>query len=216
MKTRIELFSTIGIPLFLLVSCSTSKTMISDRIYGTQSAWTILPTYTYYPTYAVQPTIIQEVTKIILVTETNSPTSIYSATLTPTITQPIILTKGSGTIIAFINQDGIRMSYFDLDTGKNVDDETSDIGFWVSCGSGCFPGVSTRNGAISFIFGKQEPSYEDCAENMFSETYQISYKYICFKTNANNFSVFKIILYCSNRDGSDTITFLYKTWKQSE
>jgi len=214
--------------IFLLISCSPSKSLLAIYLYGTQSAWTIHPTFTYYPTYTIQPTFtyyptytfqpttIKEITRLVIVTETNTPTLIFSLTKTPTKTLPIILTTGYGILEAYRNQDGGPLSYFDLDLGKNVNDKTSDIEFSVSCGSACFPFVGPVNGAISFIFGRREPSYEDCLENMVSESYQISDLYICVMTNSQNISVIKIGFPIQREKGSWKLAFYYKTWRHPE
>ncbi|MBN2244187.1 MAG: hypothetical protein JW793_15985 [Acidobacteria bacterium] len=110
------------------------------------------------------------------------------------------------------------MSYFDLDTGENGDEKASDLAFWESCGTGCFPGISLLHGAEGFIFGHREPSYQDCAEIMFSEfEYEFySYQYICIRTNSDNIAMFKIMLDCdSDADGTHTLTFIYTTWKSA-
>jgi hypothetical protein len=205
--------------LFILAcfSCSPSKSVLGDEIHAVQSSWTRPPTYTYYPAYTNPPTTVEEITKVVVITETDAPTSIFTATLTPTKTLPAILSSGSGVMKAFTNKEQIPMSYFDLDTGTNGDKAASDIAFWVSCGSGCFPTAYPANGAVGFVFGRKEPGYEDCAENMTSEDIQWTFQYICLKTNSNNIAMFKIVLYCyTNADGTDSIEFIYKTWKSSE
>ncbi len=213
MKKKFEYIIIAYLLALLLISCSPSKDMIATYIYGTQTDWTIQPTYTNYPTYTFQHTKVKEITRIIIMTETYTPTPKYSLTITPTTTLPIIITTGYGILQAIPNQDGIYMSYFDLDTGNNGDNKTSDIEFSVGCGSACFPFVEPINGAISFIFGRKEPSYEDCVENMVSESYQISDEYICIATNKKNISIIKIGFPIQRIKGAWELYFYYKTWK---
>jgi hypothetical protein len=154
---------------------------------------------------------------MVYVTATASATPLHPPTETPTATPRTVLASGTGKLKAFINEDSVVLSYFDLDTGENRDDKTSDLEFYVTCGSACWPVVQPRNGAISFVFGSREPTYEDCAENMFSDDYEYSDSFVCYRTNSGNISVFKIIMYCGNTDGSIDgsidITFLYRTWE---
>jgi hypothetical protein len=97
--------------------------------------------------------------------------------------------------------------------GVNIDGPESDLGFSISCGSACFPFFGPINGAISFIYGRREPSFKYCAEHMEYEFYQITDKYICVLTNSKNISIVEPLEYVYNPAGSDVITFHYKTWK---
>jgi hypothetical protein len=199
-----------------LFSCSPQGSMISTSIYKTQSVWTLKPSYTDFPTYTNLPNRVQEVTKVIFVTRTSTQTPVFSPTNTPTITNTPFPLQGTGRLLASPTQPQVFMSYFDLDLGRNIDDSSSDIEYSVGCGSMCFDSVEVINSAIYFIYGRREPSFEDCKKNMVSQSDFITDKYICILTNSNNISTIKISW--SNLTVGDywKITFIYKTWKDRD
>jgi hypothetical protein len=199
-----------------LFSCSSQGSMISTSIYKTQSVWTLKPSYTDLPTYTNIPNRVQEVTKVIFVTRTSTQTPIFSPTNMQTITNTPFTLQGSGRLLASPTQPQIFMSYFDLDLGRNIDDSSSDIEFDVGCGSQCFDSVNVIRGAIYFIYGRREPSYEDCKNNMVSQSDFITDKYICILTNSHNISIIKINWSNLTRDEYWKITFIYKTWKNRD
>jgi hypothetical protein len=214
---EINAFVRIHINLFLFVtiisSCSPSKVIIEELLHQTISAQKANPTFTYYPTYTNLPIPIIETTKIIVVTKTPTKTSQITNSVNPTMTNTPIPLEGNGKLIAFPDKNSTKMNYFDLDTGTNVNGPESDLEYSIGCGSACFGDFGPINGAISFIFGRSEPTYDYCKEHMVSETYFITNKNICVLTNSNNISIVESLTYTYLWDGSTVLTFHYKTWK---
>jgi hypothetical protein len=213
LKIKLESFILIAILLQILISCSFQESQISTYVYETYSNWTQVPSYTQNPTYTNLPQAITEITKIVFITGTFTNTPKHFPTNTPTIANTPTPIEGTGTLIAIPNQNPITMSFFDLDTGINLNDSSSDIEFYVSCGSMCFPEVLVINKAKYFIYGRRIPSYEDCKNNMVSQSEFIIDKYICIQTNSGNISIIKVNWSDMSHENNWTVTFYYKTWK---
>jgi len=188
-------------------------------MYETQSAWTIQPTYTYYPTYTSQPIIINEITKIIIVTETFTFTPTTTPTITPTKTNSIIIATGYGIIIAYPNNDSINMSYFDLDTGRNDNKLSNDIEYTIGCGSDCFGYIEPINGAIGLMLIDKQPSFADCQTRIPEfEDYGINFPigyFFCILTNSGNISTFVAVESIPTPDSSTKLKIFYQTWRYS-
>ena len=213
MKHHIVSFTCLACLFFELFSCYPQESIISTSIYQTLSKLTLEPSYTNYPTYTNLSTIVQEVTKVVFITKTPTLTPLFSPTITSTPSHTPIPLQGRGKLMAQINQDPVIMSFFDLDTGRNINDFSSDLRFDVGCGSMCFDSIDVINGAIYFIYGRQEPSYEECKNNMVSQSDFITDKYICILTNSNNISIIKVDWSNLARSNYWTVAFYFKTWK---
>jgi hypothetical protein len=217
MKRKIITSIILGLIIIVIISCSSSTELIATYIYETQSAWTIPPTYsiqptfTYYPTYTKYPSVIKEVTKIIIITMTNTPS------ITLTSTPPPLLIYGYGFMQAYPNEDSVLMSYFDLDTGVNEGNENDDIEYTIGCGSDCFGFIYPINNAKAIKMGPDMPTITECIQRIptFTDKENIIRRgeYSCVLTNSGNISIISNISSVTTNDNSTKIKIFYKTWK---
>lgn len=133
----------------VLLSCAPSVSQIQEAIKKTQAVWTPVPSQTAIPTYTPPPTIAIEVTRIVLVTLTNTPTPLFTPTITPTPTNtgtPTLTPNATQTVQARMKAQQVA------DKGDGFYLVGVDIapGIWRSTGKGdnCYWATTTKTGDI--------------------------------------------------------------------
>ena len=124
------------------------------------------------------------------------------------------------TIKGLINIEN-HQAFFDFDTGEITNLDSADIYLDVGCGTQCFNELILINGARSIEFGKDEPGFEVCNDNLqqnetkFMSASIVPGTYSCIYTNEGNIVQMLAIKNEAFTQNSEFV-FEYEIWVQNK